>query len=237
MKPAAIFLLLLLPALAFAKPGLNIRMQFCGVTSSADTSFRIKLYKDNILLHTVNLSYNGDTTLRGLDTGVYRLEYATLLQRRVSQTVRVLEDKIYEELLLAYQYEPAKETFKGFIDGLGENESLVFSFESYGCYHWETQDIKLSRVNGKYVATLYPEKRIREKKDRGRKMTKTLTSEELGAFQYFEEVILTNNTGDGGSSELTSCRIELKGNAWVFGQIEESRVAFNKLKDMLFKKR
>lgn len=241
--PRFALILLLFPVLAWSKPNLEISFSLSRIQKSiGNEHLRISVYKDNELLVRCNDVYDllhmglyGDVIyLRNIDTGAYRIEYTTILNRTVSETISVVKDSTYWKYIRLDHYEDSLETFKSFLGTLKENESMTFAFESYGCYHWEEQNIKISRVNGKYIATLYPEKLVRNNRSRGKKITKTLSERDIEAFRYYEGYILARSNGGGGSTEYTNYTININGVKWIIEDGDENRKQYFTLRKNIF---
>lgn len=239
-----ILILLLLPGTAWSKPSLEIYLSLYRIQKSTPTDhLRVSIYKENELLlrcHDVNalldMGVGGNAIyLRNIDTGNYRIEYTTIFNRTISQTIRVAEDSAYWEFIYLDEYKDSLETFKSFLGTLKENESMTFTFESYGCFHWEEQDIKISMHNGSYIATLYPETLIRNSHTRGKKITKKLSESDIAAFKYYEGYIIAR-AAPTLSTESTTYKININGVEWRIYDGEENRKLYFALRKNIFRR-
>jgi len=234
MKQSVILILLFIPTLLLARPSLTISLLVDKAQNSVDTSFQVKVYKGDRLLHDLTIPLFEKKTFDDVDTGSYRIEYMTIFKRLISQTLQITRDEEYYELLYLDSFDRVKDVRKSFVSSLQDGKSMKISFEAYGCYHWETQGIKITLMNGKYVATLYPEKLVRDKKKKGKTIIKSLTQQGVASIEELEHFILTNALPGGGSNETTSFKFEVNGIVWVFNLDEESRKPFYKLRETVF---
>jgi hypothetical protein len=196
MKYLIGFILLFIPAFLLAQAKLRLSLACCRGNTSVKGDNQVRIYKAGSLLHNIDFrNVFPDTLLKDLDTGLYRLEYTTIFNRLVSQEIFVTDKELNYERLCLDDYNPALETFKGFISSLSDNEKMVLRFESYGCSHWEAQDIMISRKQGIYAATLYPEMLVRKNKQRGRRLTRILTDKDIELLKNYESFILAKTHG------------------------------------------
>jgi len=116
-------------------------------------------------------------------------------------------------------------------------EFFSIEFESYGCYHWEVQKLKVFKKDNQYFSTLYLTKKIREHRtEKVSKKTIKLTDKQLDLISSFQFDTYKNATGYPGSTEITYYTFKYKKNQLKFVDSQEARDRFKSLVKTLYSK-
>jgi hypothetical protein len=159
MKSLLTILFLVYSFAASAGSTLNISMFSCK-TEGSDTAYDIQIYKDGEFVKDIHLSFysNFETTLSNIEKGIYCFKFTNIYKQQITDSLVISRDTLYWKFLCSDDY-IFERPFRGYVDSLKNTESFFIEFQSYGCYHWEMQKIKVFKEDNQYFSTLYPEKK------------------------------------------------------------------------------
>lgn len=216
--------------LATAGSTINLSINSCK-TQTADTAYTIQIFKDDEFYKTIQLSFinHFNTTLTDIQKGVYFIKFDNIYNQSIIDTLIISKDTIYSKFLCSDDF-LFDRPFRGYVDSLKNSESFTIEFESYGCYHWEIQKLKVFKRDNQYFATLYPVKKIREHRTE-KEIAKTikLTDKKLDLICDFQFDTYKNATGYPASTEITYYTFKYKKNQLKFIDSQEARDRFKNL--------
>jgi hypothetical protein len=222
---------------ATASSTLNLSIYSCK-TQTADTAYDVQVFKDGEFYKNIHLSYFSqfDTTLSDIQRGVYFFKFANIYNQLITDTLVISKDTVYWKSLCSDDY-ILNSPFRGHVDSLKNTDFFSIEFESYGCYHWEVQKLKVFKKDNQYFSTLYPTKKIREHRTE-KVITKTikLTDKQLDLISSFQFDTYKNATGYPGSTEITYYTFKYKKNQLKFVDSQEARDRFESLVKILYSK-
>lgn len=204
-------------------------------TENADTFYTIAIFKDGQFLKTIGLSRrsNFDTTLVSIESGFYLFQFNNLYRQKTSDTLRVTKDTVYWKTICPDRYN-FDLPFKSFIDSLKNFDTFTIQFESYGCYHWEKQTLKVYKSDNLYYAILSPVEKIRDDKILGRRRKIRLTEKQVRLISDFQEDTYKNATGYPGNTEITYYTFVFSGYEIKFVDSQEAGERFKTLINSLY---
>lgn len=223
--------------MALAGSTLNLSIFPCK-TQSSDTAYTIQIFRNGEFYKDIHLSYssNFDTTLSNIEKGIYFFRFTNLYKQQIADTLIITKDTIYWKSFCPDDYIFAK-PFKGYVDSLKNSEFFFIEFESYGCFHWETQKLKVFKKENQFFSTLYPTKKVRENRTLKTNIkTVKLTTSQVDSISNFQYDTYKNATGFPGSTEITYYSFKYKNGEIKFVDREESRERFKHLVKTLYSK-
>lgn len=207
-------------------------------THSSDTAYDIQIFRNGEFYKDIHLSNssNFDTTLSNIEKGIYCFKFTNLYKQQITDTLLISKDTLYWKTFCPDDY-VFDGPFRGYVDSLKNSEFFLIEFESYGCFHWEIQKLKVYKKGNQYFSTLYPVKKIREHKIQ-KVIAKTikLTERQLAAITNFQFDTFKNATGPPWSTEITYYTFTYKIGQLKFGDSQEARKRFKNLVADLYSK-
>jgi hypothetical protein len=216
---------------------LNLNIFPCK-TQDSDTAYTIQILRNGEFYKNIILSYssNFDTSLSNIEKGIYIFKFKNLYKQQVADTLIISKDTLYRKSFCPDEYIFDK-TFKGYIDSLKNSEFFLIEFESYGCFHWEKQKLKVFKHDNQFFSTLYPANKVRENRSEKAKIkTAKLSNTQIDLISNFQYDTYKNATGYPGSTEITYYEFKYKNDQLKFVDSQESRVRFKELISALFSK-
>ena len=230
-----VILLAFLPVHLLGQASLRVNVLYCK-SEEKDTIHLIKIFKSDSLYQTLSLKSNQlDTTLKNLNLGLYRFKYTSIFNEFLSDSILLTKDSLYWKPLCLDDFKNTNNSFRGYIDSLKNNEFFSIEYEAYGCFHWESQKIKIFKRNGQTFSTLYTTKHYREKIiEQAKPITIQLTPDKVIAFLNFQGDIYKNATGFPFSTEMTFYTVVFHDRVLKFTDAEEGRERFHILKKKVY---
>jgi hypothetical protein len=203
---------LFLAQIISAQSTLNINLWNCK-TDAIDSIYSLNVFKDNNYFKTISLNEKSkfDTTLQDVDKGIYTIEYKSYFGETLFDTVKIIKDTAYWAFICIDEIKDYENQFKKITDSITINKQIVIEFESYGCFHWELQKLKVFKKGSHYFATLYPEIKRREKRvTKGIPQTKQLSELQIRLLCEFQLQSYIHASGFAGGTEFVSCNFKYK---------------------------
>ena len=207
-------------------------------TQNSDTAYSVQIFRNGEFYKNIILTYtnNFDTTLSNIEKGIYSFRFTNLYKQQIFDTLNISKDTIYWKSFCPDDYIFDK-PFKGYVDSLKNSEFFIIEFESYGCFHWEKQKLKVFKKDNHIFSTLYPAKKIRENRNvKTNIKTVKLTASQVDSISNFQYDTYKNATGFPGSTEITYYSFKYKSDELKFVDCEESRERFKHLVLTLYSK-
>ena len=223
--------------MATASSTLNLNIFPCK-TQNSDTAYTIQIFRNGEFYKNIILSYssNFDATLSNIEKGIYYFKFTNLYKQQIADTLIISKDTLYWKSFCPDNYIFDK-PFKGYVDSLKKSEFFFIEFESYGCFNWETQKLKVFKKDNQFFSTLYPTKKVREnRKVKTNIKTVKLTASQVDSISNFQYETYKNATGFPGSTEITYYSFKYKNEKLKFVDCEESRERFKNLVKTLYSK-
>lgn len=148
-----------------AQSSLQVNIKDCRRDGSFEYLEEFKLYKNDILIRTVEPKHERKQYLKDLSFGNYRIEYKSMFEKIESVEIELNEKKKYviDICLNFINYE--LETYKPFIDQLKNGDSYSILVSSQGCFHNSKEEYIIKRKNEDYYLTFGGTKKILSKND------------------------------------------------------------------------
>ena len=207
-------------------------------TQNSDTAYTIQIFRNGEFYKNIILTYssNFDTTLSNIEKGIYSFKFTNLYKQQINDTLTISKDTLYWKSFCPDDYKFDK-PFNGYVDSLKNSEFFFIEFESYGCFHWETQKLKVFKKDNHFFSTLYPTKKVRENRNlKTNTKTVKLTASQVDSISNFQYDTYKNATGFPGSTEITYYSFKYKNEELKFVDCEKSRERFKHLVMTLYSK-
>ncbi len=237
MKPLLIILFSFYCFVATAGSTLSLNIFPCK-TENSDTAYTIHIFRNGEFYKDIQLSYAGnfDTTLSNIEKGIYSFTFINLYEQQIADTLIISKDTLYRKSFCPDDY-IFDRPFKGYVDSLENSEFFLIEFESYGCFHWERQKLKVLKKDNQYFSMLYPAKKVREHRtEKAYIKTVKLTDTQVRLISNFQYETYKNATGYPGSTEITYYEFKYRNGKLKFVDSQESRERFKNLIIALYPK-
>lgn len=184
-------------------------------TEKLDSVYYLKIYKDNNLFKDLRLCEDNkyDTIIANLEKGVYIIEYKSFFNEILFDTTEIKKDTSYATYLCIDEIKDYSIIYKGIIDSISNNKEIIIELESYGCFHWEMQQLKIFKKDNQYFATLYPEIKAGKKaRKKGKKKTVQLSKEQLEDLAELQLLSYLHASGFAGGTDIVAYIYKYKNN-------------------------
>jgi hypothetical protein len=213
IKSFLTIIIMLLAQVISAQATLKITLSNCK-TDMADSSYSLNIYKDSSFFKSIQVIYRDgayDTALYNLDIGTYTIENKSYFGDTLIDTVKIIKDTSYWTFICTDEIRDYSKAYTKLIDSLTRNKQLLIEFQSYGCFHWESQKLKIFKKADSYFATLYPEIKKRENKAaKGNIQTRQLSASHLKLLYEFQLMAYVHASGYSGGTEIVFCTFKYK---------------------------
>jgi len=149
----------------YAQSTLQINIKDCRDEYDYGYLSEFKVYRNDILIKTIEPKHENYQTLKELEYGDYRIEYKTMFQKTENVKIKLTEKKKYNVALCLNFINYQLESYKSFIDQLENGEKYSIEVSSQGCFHSSDEIIIIKRKEDKYYAFFKKTKKLLKKED------------------------------------------------------------------------